>query len=67
MKISFDDKADAIYLTLDEAAKVKDSEEVRPGVVLDFNDKDEVVGIEILNIKHRVSIDKLKQILFEVA
>jgi uncharacterized protein YuzE len=66
MKVQFDQKADAIYFRLDESAIVE-SEEVRPGVILDFNDKDQVVGIELLAIKGRVPVEMLRQMSFEVA
>jgi len=66
VKVHYDEKADAIYLRLDES-KIVESEEVRPGVVLDFDDKDQVVGIEILRVKSRVPLANLKQIQFEVA
>ena len=66
MKVHFDEKADAIYLRLDESSIV-DSEEVRPGIILDFNERDEVVGIEILRVKQRVPLADLRQMQFEVA
>ena len=50
MKLHYDDDADAFYLRLADAP-VAASEEVHPGVVLDFNDRDQVVGIEILNLR----------------
>jgi uncharacterized protein YuzE len=40
---------------------------VKPGVILDYNDKNEVVGVEILNVGKRVSPESLKQMQFEVA
>ncbi|HEU0189123.1 MAG TPA: DUF2283 domain-containing protein [Gallionella sp.] len=66
MKVQFDQKADAIYFRLDESTIIE-SEEVRPGVILDFNDKDQVVGIELLAIKGRVPVEMLRQMSFEVA
>ena len=66
MKLHFDKDADALYLKLDESAIVE-SEEVRPGVVLDFNASDQVVGIELLGIGKRVSADALKDVAFQVA
>lgn len=65
MKLHFDEKADAIYLRLDDS-KIIDSEEVSPGIVLDFNKHNQVVGIEILNVKDRVPLANLKQLQFEV-
>jgi uncharacterized protein YuzE len=66
MRVHFDEKADALYLRLDDS-KVVESEEVRPGVVLDFNENNEVVGIEILRVKERVPLANLRQMQFEVA
>lgn len=66
MKVHFDEKADALYLRLDDS-HIVESEEVRPGVVLDFNEQNQVVGIEIMNVKGRVPLANLKQMQFEVA
>lgn len=64
MKLKIDEETDALYLRLDESAIVE-SEEVQPGVVLDFNAENEVVGIEVLNISKRVAKDKLRTFQFE--
>ena len=65
MKLHFDEKADAIYLRLDDS-KIIESEEVSPGIVLDFNEHNQVVGLEIFNVKNRVPLANLKQLQFEV-
>ena len=66
MKVHFDEKADAVYLRLDDSPIV-DSEEVHPGIVLDFNGAKQVVGIEILRVMDHVPVASLKQIQFGVA
>lgn len=66
MKVHFDEQADALYLRLDDS-EIVDSEEVKPGIVIDFDAKDQVVGIEVLRVKQRVPLANLKQLLFEVA
>ena len=66
MKVHVDQETDALYLRLDDSAIIG-SEEVYPGIVLDFNEDDEVVGIEVLGVQKRVPLAKLKQMLFEVA
>lgn len=66
MRLHFDPEADALYLRIDESAVV-DSEEVHPGVVLDYNDRDEVVGIEILRVQGRVPLADLTRLRVEVA
>ena len=52
MKLKVDREADALYLRLDDSPIVE-SEEVSPGVVLDYNEHDQVVGVEILGISKR--------------
>jgi uncharacterized protein YuzE len=52
MKLRVDAEADALYLRLDDS-QIVESEEVSPGVVLDYNEQDQVVGIEILDISKR--------------
>ncbi len=66
MKLQFDEKADALYLRLDDS-RIVESEEVQPGIVLDFNENNQVVGIEILRVKERVPLANLRQMQFEVA
>ena len=59
MKLHIDPEADALYLRLTDS-KIIESEEVSPGVVLDYDAKNEVVGVEILSLSKRgVDIDKL--------
>ena len=66
MRVHFDEKAVALYLRLDDS-KIVESEEVQPGIVLDFNEQNQVVGIEILRVKERVPLANLRQMQFEVA
>jgi uncharacterized protein YuzE len=66
VKLRYEEKADAIYLRLDDS-RIVESEEVEPGVVLDFNENNQVVGVEILRVKERAPAANLKQIEFEVA
>jgi uncharacterized protein YuzE len=66
MKLHFDEKADALYLRLDDS-EITESEEVEPGIMLDFNDKNQVIGVEILRVKQRVPNANLKQFELKVA
>lgn len=52
MKLKVDREADALYLRLDDS-RIVESEEVAPGVILDYNEDEQVVGIEILGISKR--------------
>ena len=52
MTLKADEKADALYLRLDDS-NIIESEEVSPGVILNFNADNQVVGVEILNLSKR--------------
>ena len=54
MKLNVDKEADALYLRLDDSPIVE-SEEVSPGVVPDYNESKEVVGVEMLHLFKRSS------------
>ena len=64
MKLHVDKKADAFYLRLDDSPIV-DSEEVAPGIVLDYNASNEVVGLEMLHLSKRSSKLNLSALQFE--
>ena len=66
MRLKIDQKDDALYLRLDES-DIADSEEVKPGVILDFDINNNLVGIEILQISKRVPTEMLKSLKFETA
>jgi uncharacterized protein YuzE len=52
VKLSVDKEADALYLRLDDS-KIVESDEVAAGIVLDYNEQNEVVGIEMLYLSKR--------------
>ncbi|MBZ0179999.1 MAG: DUF2283 domain-containing protein [Melioribacteraceae bacterium] len=66
MKLYYDEKVDALYLRLDES-HIVDSEEIKEGIVLDYNQEEQVVGIEILEISKRVPLLELKKVQLDFA
>jgi uncharacterized protein YuzE len=64
MRLKVDKESDALYFRLDESTIVE-SEEVEPGVILDFSAEGKVVGIEILNLSMRVAPEQLRILQFE--
>lgn len=66
MRVKVDRQADALYFRLDES-RIVDSEEIRPGVVLDYDENDCVVGIELLNISTRAKSEELESMQFLTA
>lgn len=63
MKVKVDRESDALYFRLDDS-RIVDSEEVRPGVILDFDEQDQVVGVEFLGISTRASSTELANLHF---
>lgn len=64
MELKVDKEADALYLTLDSSTIVG-SQEVSPGVVVDYNDRNEIVGIEILHLSKRAKGLNVRELTFE--
>ena len=64
MKLQVDTDADALYLRLDDS-EIAESVEVAPGVVLDYNHADDVVGVEMLQLSARSQALDLSELQFE--
>ncbi len=64
MRLHVDNDADALYLRLDDS-KIVESEEVSPGVILDYNENNQVVGVEILELSHRSPMLDTARLVFE--
>ena len=47
MKINYDPKADALYIKLSDK-KIKESDESGKGLIIDYDENGEPVGIELL-------------------
>ncbi len=48
MKVKYDKQVDIVYITISDLP-VKESDEDKPGIILDYAEDGSVVGIEILN------------------
>lgn len=66
MKIRVDEQADALYLRLDDSTIVE-SREVAPGVVLDYNAHNQVIGIELLHLSKRTPKLDLRELRIQTA
>lgn len=66
MTLKVDRESDALHFRLDDS-DILESEEVQPGVILDFDACGQVIGIELLHISARVDPEKLKTLQFETA
>ena len=66
MRLNLDEKADALYLRLDESPIVETAE-VSPGMMLDYNAQKQVVGVEILNVSKRTPALNPRAFQFQTA
>lgn len=66
MKLQIDRESDALYFRLDDA-EIVESEEVSPGVILDFDESGRIIGIELLSLSTRFTPEKLRILEFETA
>jgi uncharacterized protein YuzE len=66
MRLKVDKDNDALYFRIDDSSIVE-SEEVQPGVILDFNASGAVVGIEILHLSSRANAEQFKILQYETA
>jgi len=54
MKSRYDPEADALYVSFSDAPIIE-SEEVRPGIIFDYDADGRVVGIEVLDATEHLS------------
>lgn len=52
MKLIVDQEADALHLRLVDVP-VSESDEIAPGVIVDYDESNQVVGIEVLGLSKR--------------
>ena len=58
-RIDYDPSADALYIKIRED-KIADSLEITDKIIVDLNEKKEIIGIEILNFSQtKIDLNKL--------
>jgi len=65
MKVRYDARTDTLTVVLKEHAAVAESDEEKPGVILDFDASGDLVSLEILDASTRVS--EAQRVDFEMA
>ena len=66
MRIKVDKDSDVLYFRLDES-RIVESEEIKPGVILDYDNDNRVIGVEFLGISQRATSKELSSLQFQTA
>ena len=64
MKITIDSVNGALYIRLDESP-ILGSEEVKPGVILDYDKDNRIVGIELLHLDQEIMSNLMRNLSLE--
>ena len=61
MKVKSDAEVDVVYMRLTDH-DITESEELQPGVVVDFDSDGKIVAIEFLNAKERFAPETIREL-----
>jgi uncharacterized protein YuzE len=67
MNVTYNDKADLLYVRLDDREQELVNKRITEDIVLDIGKNDQIVGIEILDASKHIALDRLLPIKYEVA
>lgn len=57
MKVTYDRRTDTLTVLLRDDAQVAESDELKPGVVLDYDAQGNLVSLEVLDASRHISGD----------
>ena len=59
MKITYDEVADALYIQFQPESKIKETVQIREGILCDISKEGKIFGIEVLDVSKRLPIEEL--------
>jgi len=64
MRIEYDREANALYIQMQEKHVAK-TKEIEPGVLVDFDEQNNLIGIEMLDVTERFALSDIVNIHVE--
>ena len=64
MRIKYDKETDVVYIQFSNS-QITESDEEKPGIILDYDAEGGIVGIEVLNASTKM--EKANSVVYEVA
>ena len=65
MKVSYDSRTDTLSVILKDNASIAESDEDKPGIILDYDARGGLVSLEILDASQRVT--EARKVEFQMA
>lgn len=65
MKVTYDEEADALYLTLREE-EYYESDEIKKGLIIDYDKEGNPIGVEIVGASAHLNQEDLSTVNFEI-
>jgi uncharacterized protein YuzE len=66
MKLRYDEQVDILYIRLKETP-YHESDEIKEGIILDYDKEGNIIGIEILDASEYLSPDELATVNFDIS
>jgi uncharacterized protein YuzE len=64
MRIKYDKEADVLYIRFN-SDPISESDQEKPGIIIDYNENGQIVGIEVLKASSKV--DEINGVFYEFA
>jgi len=67
MNVLYNDRADILYIRLDDGKQDIVNRRVSEDIVLDIGEQDKIIGIEVLDASEHITLEKLLPVKYEVS
>ena len=67
MNVLYNDRADVLYIRLDDRKQEVVNRRVSEDIVLDIGEQDKIIGIEVLDASEHITLEKLLPVKYEIS